>query len=259
MINETGGAAEPNRTVDAAPTPDRPASLRRVLIIERDPESVQVLSGKLVQAGFDVAVVAGTEGEAAYEALERSPDLVMLDWDLPAVITMQLVQRARRRTTDGMPRVMVFSSFAGEQHVVSGFEQGVDDYVVKPFSVPEVVARAHAVLRPLRAGSTAPCEQLEFGALTLDAAESRLTAGECPVALRSKELRLLAFLMRHPERAFTRETLLRRVWGFDCRVGQRAVNVTVQRIRQALAPHGCAAYLQCVRGVGYVLSERALR
>ena len=258
MTNETGGGAEPHRTADAAPSIGRPTGLRRVLIIERDPQSVQALSGKLVQAGFDVAVVGGTEGEAAYEALERSPDLLMLDWDLPAVITMQLVQRARRRTADGLPRVIAFSSFAGEQHVVSGFEQGVDDYVVKPFSVPEVVARAQAVLRPLR-GATSPCECLEFGPLTLDAAEKRLTADERPVALRSKELRLLAFLMRHPEHAFTREALLRRVWGFDSRVGLRAVNVTVQRIRQALAPHGCAALLLSVRGVGYVLSERGSR
>ena len=259
MTNQTGDAAEPRSVAGGTPTLDGPAKVRRVLIIERDPQSVQALSRKLTQAGFEVAVVAGTEGEVAHEALERAPDLVMLDWDLPTVITMQLVQRARRLSADGMPRLMAFSSFAGEQHVVSGFEQGADDYVVKPFSVPEVVARAQAVLRPLRAGRTVQSARLEFGSLALDAAEGRLTAEDRPVPLRSGELRLLAFLMHHPERAFTREALLRRVWGSDSRVGLRAVNVTVQRIRQALAPHGCAAYLQSVRGVGYVLSERASR
>jgi two-component system phosphate regulon response regulator PhoB len=258
MTNETGAAAEPHCTANSAPAFSEPEYSRRVLIIERDPQSVQALRGKLAQAGFEVTVVAGEAGDEAFAALEEQPHLVMLDWDLPAVITMQLVHRARRRSPDDAPRLMAFSSFAGEQHVVSGFEQGVDDYVVKPYSVPEVVARARAVLRPQRRAA-APHERVEFGPLTLEPGASRLAARGREVSLRSLELRLLGFLMRHPERAFTREALLKRVWGLESRASLRAVNVTVQRIRQTLAPHGCRQYLQSVRGVGYVLSARAPR
>ncbi len=257
MSNETGGPSEPRCAGAATPGGGGPGDLRRVLIIERDPESVQALRGRLTQAGFHVRVVAGDEGAAAFAALAEQPHLVMLDWDLPAVITMQLVHHARRRSSDDQPRLMAFSSFAGEQHVVSGFEQGVDDYVVKPYSVPEVVARVRAVLRPRRGYAPATRERLEFGLLSLDAASKRLTAHGRTVRLRTMELRLLGFLMRHPERAFTREALLKHVWGLDARASRRAVNVTVQRVRQALAPHGGAEYLQSVRGVGYILSQRA--
>ena len=256
MTNETGGAAGPRCVASAAPVFRAAEDSRRVLIIERDPLSVQALRDKLAQAGFEVTVVGGEAGEAAFTALEERPHLVMLDWDLPAVITMQLVHHARRRSNDDAPRLMAFSSFAGEQHVVSGFEQGVDDYVVKPYSVPEVVARARAVLRPQRA-VVAAHERLEFGPLCLDPGANRLAARGREIGLRSMELRLIGFLMRHPERAFTREALLKRVWGLESRASLRAVNVTVQRIRQALAPHGCRQYLQSVRGVGYVLSAHA--
>lgn len=259
MTNETGGASEPQCAAAAVPAFAEPGDFRRVLIVERDPGAVESLRGKLAQAGFQVTVVPGEEGDAVFAALEEQPHLVMLDWDLPAVITMQLVHRARRRSPDDQPRLMAFSSFAGEQHVVSGFEQGVDDYVVKPYSVPEVVARARAVLRPRPNLAAAPREQLECGTLTLDPASNRLAAHGRAVSLRTMELRLLGFLMQHPERAFTREALLKRVWGSDSCVSRRAVNVTVQRIRQALAPHGCREYLQSVRGVGYVLSTHTSR
>ena len=258
MTNDTGGSTEPHCIADSAPACGEAAAARRVLIIERDPQSVQALRGRLAQAGFQVTVVAGEAGEAALAALEEQPHLVMLDWDLPAVITMQLVHRARRRSPDDTPRLMALSSFAGEQHVVSGFEQGVDDYVVKPYSVPEVVARARAVLRPQRS-AVAPRERLDFGFLSLEPDSGRLAARGREVSLRAMELRLLGFFMRHPERAFTREALLKRVWGLESRAGLRAVNVTVQRIRQALAPCGCQQYLQSVRGIGYVLSAHAPR
>ena len=255
MTNETGGATEPLCTAGSASALGESEESRRVLIIERDPQSVQALRGRLAQAGFDVTVVAGEAGDDAFAALEEQPHLVMLDWDLPAVITLQLVHHARRSAPDDAPRLMAFSSFAGEQHVIAGFEQGVDDYVVKPYSVPEVVARARAVLRPRRRLS--PRERLQFGPLSLDPGASRLMARGREIALRSMELRLFGFLMRHPERAFTRDALLKRVWGRESRASLRAVNVTVQRIRLALAPHGCGKYLQSVRGVGYVLSAHA--
>jgi two-component system phosphate regulon response regulator PhoB len=227
------------------------------MIIERDPESVAPLCDRLSGAGFEVTILVGIDG--ARTALQcESPQLLIVDWDLPAVITLQLVRWAHRPSPDREPaRLIALSSFSGEQHVVSGFEQGVDDYVVKPFSVAEVVARVNAVLRSTRTMTTAPVDQLEFAQLSLDTGANRLQVRDRPVSLRAMELRLLNFLMRHPERPFTREALLQRVWGMDAHVGLRAVNVTVQRVRQALAPHGCDGYLRSVRGIGYVLSARA--
>jgi two-component system, OmpR family, phosphate regulon response regulator PhoB len=230
---------------------------RRVLVIERDPESMQPLCGKLTEAGFQVTLLGGAD--AAFAAMEQAPPpLVMLDWDMPAIVTSQLLRWTRRPSWDSVSRLIAFSNFSGEQHVVSGFEQGVDDYVVKPFSVAEVVARVHAVLRSSQALAGAP-DHVEFGHLSFDVGSNRLAVRDQPVTLRTMELRLLSFLMQHPERPFSRETLLQRVWGRDCRAGLRAVNVTVQRCRQTLAPHGCDGYLQSVRGIGYLLSLRAAR
>src|SRR5665213_473288 len=223
----------------------------RVLIVEHDTESVNALQLKLSQAGFKVSTL--NRGEDARVAVDRdSPDLVMIDWDLPAVIAMDLVRHIRRDTFAGGPRLIALSSYASEQHVCSGFELGVDDYVIKPFSVPEVVARVRAVLRPVRHRAE-ESKYLEFRELQMDASEARITIVDKTIPLRNMEFQLLQFLMRRPERAYSRESLLHHVWGSDCRAGMRAVDVTIQRIRRALAPHGCGEYLQTIRGVGYRL------
>jgi two-component system, OmpR family, phosphate regulon response regulator PhoB len=256
MTSEAAGEAEAHQLARAAGCATRPPT-RRVMIIDREPQAMQPLHGRLTEAGFEVSVPDGFEDACA--ALERErPQLVMVDWDLPSVITTHLLSWVRRPSLEGPPRLIALSSFTGEQHVVSAFEQGLDDYIVKPFSVAEVVARAQAVVRSLRTPQPS-LDQLEFGPLSFDISGNRVTARNRPVSLRTMELRLLGFLMRHPERAFIREALLERVWGPESRVGLRAVNVTVQRIRRALAPHGCRQYLQTVRGVGYVLSAHAPR
>jgi two-component system phosphate regulon response regulator PhoB len=225
---------------------------RRVLIVEQDTESVAALQNKLSQAGFKVTTLV--RGEDARVAVDRDhPHLVMIDWDLPAMIAVDLLRHIRRDTGSRAPRLIALSSFAGEQHVVSSFEFGVDDYVVKPFSVPEVVARVRAVLRPMRPAKE-EMTSLEFRELHMDASEGRLTIMDTTITLRNMEFQLLQFLIRRPERAYTRETLLQHVWGNNCRAGMRAVDVTVQRIRRALAPYGCGEYLQTIRGVGYRLS-----
>jgi two-component system phosphate regulon response regulator PhoB len=225
---------------------------RRVLIVEQDSEAVAALQLKLSQAGFKVSTLRCAED--ARTAVDRdNPHLVMIDWDLPAVIAMDLVRHIRRDTLTKGPRLIALSSFASEQHVCSGFELGVDDYVIKPFSVPEVVARVRAVLRPMRSKQDESV-QLEFRELQMDTNTGRITAFDKPIALRNMEFRLLQFLMRTPERAYSRDALLQRVWGTNCDTGARAVDVTIQRIRRALAAAGCGKYLQTIRGVGYRLS-----
>jgi two-component system phosphate regulon response regulator PhoB len=224
---------------------------RRVLIVEPDSESVAALKSKLAQAGFTVRTL--TRGEDARVAIDREhPHLVMLDWDLPTVIAMDLVRHVRRDASVKGPRLIALSSFSSEQHVCSGFELGLDDYVVKPFSVPELVARVRALLRPLHDAHQGPVV-LRFRELEMDTGSGRLTFKSRPVNLRNMEFRLLEYLMRAPERAFSRDTLLRAVWGGNGRTGMRAIDVTVQRIRRALARDG-GHYLQTVRGLGYRLS-----
>jgi two-component system phosphate regulon response regulator PhoB len=243
-----------SNSVSFEPVPPAVAQ-RRVLIVEHDGASVAALQLKLSQAGFTVSTL--NRGEDARVAVDRQqPHLVMIDWDLPAVIAMDLVRHIRRDTLSKGPRLIALSSFAGEQHVCSGFELGVDDYVIKPFSVPEVVARVRAILRPMRTAKE-ETTHLEFCQLQMDASEGRVTIVDKTISLRNMEFQLLLFLMRRPERAYSRETLLHHVWGSDCRAGMRAVDVTIQRIRRALAPHGCGEYLQTIRGVGYRLSAGA--
>lgn len=224
----------------------------RILIIDRDSKTTEPLRVKLAQAGFSVAILNGEE-DAATEIDRSQPHLVMLDWDLPGFITMDLLRHVRRNGGSKTPRLMALSNFSAEQQVVTGLELGLDDYVVKPFSVREVVARVRAVLRSFTTARD-DSEYIEFHRLRMDVGEGRVTVLDRIVSLRSMEFRLLEFMMRHAERAFQREHLLQRVWGHDCRAEIRAVDVTIQRIRHALAPHGCEGYVQTIRGVGYRIS-----
>lgn len=225
---------------------------RHILIVEHDSQCIESLQQRLAQAGFRVSTLA--HAEQARTAIERDqPDLVVMNWDMPTVVAMDLVQHIKGRTENRETRLIALSSFASEQHVCSGFELGVDDYVIKPFSVSEVVARVRAVLRP-KLRSDDDTTQLAFRGLQMDTSTGRVTVSGRPVLLRNMEFRLLEFLMRSPERAFSRATLLRQVWGMDSGTKPRAVDVTMQRIRRALRAAGYPGYLQTIRGHGYRLS-----
>jgi two-component system phosphate regulon response regulator PhoB len=224
----------------------------RVMIIENGSAPERSLQPKLAQAGFAVSTVNHLENPC--DAMDRErPDLVMVDWDLPDMVIMNLVRHVRSHAHSAGPRLIALSSSANEQHIVSGFELGIDDYVVKPFSVVEVVARVRAVLRSsLR--HKPQNGYLQFHQLRMDTAQRRFTIQDQTIVLRHMEFVLLEFLMRRPDRAYSREVLLRQVWGADSAVGLRAVDMTVQRVRRALGLCGCGEYLQTVRGVGYRLS-----
>jgi two-component system phosphate regulon response regulator PhoB len=225
---------------------------RRVLIVEHGTEPVPSLPKMLSQAGFLVARVA--ENEHVSAAIRRnSPHLVMLDWDLPGAMAIDLIRHIRSANTGHAPRLIILSKLAGDEQIVAGFELGADDYVVKPFSVPEVVARVRAVLRATEQRlDEGPV--LRFHQLELWVEECRVRVGDCPVPLRSMEYRVLKFLMRNPGRAFSRAALLDRVWGEHSKAQERAVDVVVQRVRKAIEPFGCAHYVQTIRSVGYCLS-----
>jgi two-component system, OmpR family, phosphate regulon response regulator PhoB len=232
-----------------------PAStVGRVLIVDGDVHSAGSLRSRLASAGIEATTP--DYGEDTLAAIERSdPQLVVLDWDLPSVVTMSLLRHVQQRAASGRSvRLMAVSTYAGEQQVVESLEQGIDDYVVKPYSMLEITARVRALLRPLgRADERPPV--CEFARLLLDVGEVRATVSGRAVSLRATEFRLLEFLVRHPERAFRREQLLRNAWGRGSTADVRAVDVTIQRIRRTLAAHDWGGHIQTVRGVGYRLSS----
>jgi two-component system, OmpR family, phosphate regulon response regulator PhoB len=247
MARHQGGAAVPVMDITISK-----AHRERILIVDPDLASAAPLLNKLAQAGFQVTTVdSGEQASAAID--EEDPHLVILDWDLPGSITINLVQRLRRGARGQRSRVIAVSQYGGEQAVVTSLDMGVDDYIVRPYSSSELVARAQALLRPLRAKNGGG-QTLEFRELTLLLAECRLVIKDGCRSLRGAEFRLLEYLMRHPERAFSRQTLLLQVWGRESSASERAVDVNVQRLRRTLAPFKCDGYLQTVRNVGYRLS-----
>ncbi len=221
---------------------------KQILIVDRDVAAVEPLRQKLSDAGFVVRAI--TDGAAAVTAVaERPPHLVIIDWNMPGFAALELIQGVRRARAPQAVRLIILSALAGEQDVVTGLSLGADYYIAKPFSLREVVARVSAVLR-VRHHEAQPAA-LSCDELVLDAATNRVTARGQPVNLRGVEYRLLEFLMSHPSRTFNRAQLLAHVWGNDCDVDERTVDVNVQRLRKLLTEPGYEAYIQTVRGFGY--------
>jgi two-component system phosphate regulon response regulator PhoB len=221
---------------------------KQILIVDRDVASVESLRQQLSDAGF--AVRAIHDGSAAVAALaERPPHLLIVDWNLSGVGALELIQSARCARAPQGTRIIILSALTEEQEVVAGLNLGADDYIAKPFSLREVVARVFAVLRTPRRerqGAEFSCDEL-----VLDVACNRVTAHGAPINLRGVEYRLLEFLMSHPGRTFNRTQLLAQIWGGDSEVDERTVDVNVQRLRKILKGQGYEAYIQTVRYFGY--------
>jgi two-component system, OmpR family, phosphate regulon response regulator PhoB len=219
----------------------------QILIVDRDVAVVEALRRKLDETGFTVRAV--TDGAAAAAALAgRPPLLLIIDWNVPGFAALALIQDLRRTNGRRATRLIILSELSGEEHVVMGLNLGADDYITKPFSVREVVARVRVLLRPQsKATESALC----CGDFELDAAANRLTVKGELMALRGVEYRLLEFLMSHSGRTFNRTQLLNRVWGGGTEVDERTVDVNIQRLRKILSERGCEAYIQTVRGFGY--------
>lgn len=221
---------------------------KQILIVDRDPATVEPLRKRLSDVGYVVRSV--TDGGAAIRSVsERPPHLVIIDWNMPGFVALELIRNVRRAHASQSVRLIILSALAGEQDIVTGLNLGADDYIVKPFSLREVIARVCAVLR-----SRAPDERegaLCIDDLVLDPATNRVTAHGKLINLRGVEYRLLEFLMSHVGRTFNRTQLLANVWGDDCEVDERTVDVNVQRLRKILSEPGYEAYIQTVRGFGY--------
>ena len=226
---------------------------KHILIVDRDIATVEPLREKLRHAGFNVMAI--TDGAAAVAAIaQRPPHLIIIDWNMPGLAALELIDRVRAARRLQPVRLIILSELAAEHDVVSGLNLGADDYITKPFSVREVGRQdqrgvAHA--RPRRQS-----RRVEFR--TLDA-QHRNQSGDSPrtaVNLRGAEYRLLEFLMSHPGRTFNRTQLLAQVWGGDNDIDERTVDVNVQRLRKILAQPGYEACIQTVRGFGYRFIER---
>ncbi len=225
---------------------------KRILVVEDERAIREMVVFTLKRAGF--AVSEAEDASAARRALvDNSPDLVLLDWMLPDLSGLELARALRRdQATRELPIIML-TARAAEDDKVMGLESGADDYLTKPFSARELVARIQALLR--RAAG-ADGEALAVGGLRLDPASHRVSVEGAEVTLGPTEYRLLKFFMSQPERVFSRAQVLDRVWGGNVYIEERTVDVHIRRLRKALTPHGCEAYIQTVRGSGYRFSPQ---
>ena len=220
----------------------------RILVIEDEPAIQELIAVNLEHAGH-VALRARSAEEGLAAIRRELPDLVLLDWMLPGESGEALAKRLRADPRTRELPIIVLTARVAEQDKVRGLEAGADDYVAKPFSPRELLARINAVLRR-RAPQLAE-EAIEIGGLLLNPATRRVSAGKDAVDLGPTEFRLLHFFMTHPERVFTRTQLLDEVWGDHVFLEDRTVDVHIRRLRQALAATGRDRLVETVRGTGY--------
>jgi two-component system phosphate regulon response regulator PhoB len=221
-----------------------------VLLVEDEPAQREVLAYNLEAEGFKVAK-AETGDEALLLVEEEAPDLIVLDWMLPGVSGIEVCRRVKSKTeTRGIPIIML-SARSEEVDRVRGLETGADDYVVKPYSVVELMARVRSQLRRTR--PTTVGQRLEFEDIVLDSETHRVSRGEALLKLGPTEFRLLSTFMEKPGRVWSREQLLDRVWGRDIYVDTRTVDVHIGRLRKALTVQGHTDPIRTVRGAGYAL------
>lgn len=221
-----------------------------VLVVEDESAQREVLKYNLEAEGFEV-VLAENGDEALLLVQEESPDLIVLDWMLPNVSGIEVCRRIKADPATRQIPIIMLSARGDEGDRVRGLETGADDYVVKPFSVVELMARLRTQLRRTRPASMG--ERLSFDDIILDAGEHRVFRSGKALHLGPTEFRLLSTLMEKPGRVWTREQLLDRVWGRDIYVDSRTIDVHVGRLRKALMAHGGDNPVRTVRGTGYAL------
>ena len=223
-----------------------------ILIVEDEPGIVELLKYNLEAADYEVGIARDGD-EAEISVAERQPDAILLDWMLPGVSGIELCRRIRRRPETRMLPIIMLTARGEETDRLRGLDSGADDYVTKPFSPAEVIARLRAVLR--RALPSAAVETLEYEDIMLDLAGHRVERAGRNIHLGPTEFRLLRHLMEHPGRVYSREQLLDAVWGRDIYVEARTVDVHIRRLRKALNEGDAADLIRTVRSAGYALDK----
>ena len=224
---------------------------KRILIVDDEPAIRDMVAFALRKGDYD-PVHAGDAREASAAIADRVPDLILLDWMLPGSSGLELARRWRRDDLTRDVPIIMLTARGEENDRVSGLESGVDDYVVKPFSARELLARIKAVLR--RSREDEDDGSVTVGKLRIDGAAHRVYAGDQPVHVGPTEYRLLHFFMTHTDRVYSRTQLLDHVWGGNVYVEERTVDVHIRRLRKALEPSRLEEMVQTVRGSGYRFS-----
>ena len=229
--------------------------MSRILVVEDESAIAELISINLRHAGFEVTIAATAEqAQAAVDGV--LPDLIILDWMLPGQSGLALAKRWRGESRTRELPVIMLTARADEADKIQGLDAGADDYLTKPFSTNELMARIRAVLR--RKAPEALDSVVEVGALRIDPATRRVARDGVEVKVGATEFRLLHFFMTHPERVHSRAQLLDRVWGDHVFIEERTVDVHVKRLREALGAVQCAHMIETVRGAGYRLAQQAV-
>ena len=221
-----------------------------VLLVEDEPAQRELLAYNLEAEGFDV-ITADNGEDGLILVDENDPDLIVLDWMMPQLSGIEVCRRLKSNSKTRQIPVIMLSARAEEVDRVRGLETGADDYVVKPYSVIELMARVKAHLRRIRAAAVG--DRLEYGDIMLDPETHKVFRSQSELKLGPTEFRLLSTFMEKPGRVWSRDQLLDRVWGRDIYVDTRTVDVHVGRLRKALCKHGGDDPLRTVRGAGYAL------
>jgi len=226
---------------------------RRILVVEDETPIRDMITFVLEQNGFNVVEAEDFE-QATKKIVEPYPDLILLDWMLPGGTGVKLAKSLKQNEyTRNIPIIML-TARGDEEDKVKGFEAGVDDYVTKPFSPKELIARIKAVIR--RVSPTSLEEEIEFHGMKLDPVSHRVSIHDNNLDLGPTEFRLLHFFMTHTERVYSREQLLDNVWGTNVYVEDRTVDVHIRRLRKAITGQGHENFIQTVRGSGYRFSGK---
>src|SRR5690554_33059 len=226
---------------------------RKIMIVEDEAPIREMLSFVMEQHGYQV-IEAGDYQSALDKIVEPFPDMILLDWMIPGGTGIQLAKKLKSDDFTRSIPIIMLTARGEEEDKVRGLEVGADDYVTKPFSPKELIARIRAVFR--RVSPTSVDEPVIIEGLCLDPSAHRVTANNVPLEMGPTEFRLLHFFMTHQERAYSREQLLDQVWGTNVYVIDRTVDVHIRRLRKALEVHNYEHFVQTVRGVGYRFSAR---
>jgi two-component system phosphate regulon response regulator PhoB len=223
-------------------------SQARVLVVDDESAIREMIQFSLRRAGMDVQGAANAR-EALAAISEEKPDIILLDWMMPGISGLELTRRLRREPVTADIPIIMLTAKVTEDDKVAGLEAGTDDYVIKPFSPRELIARINAVLR--RSSPTDEQGRIEVGGLTLDNHARRVLSNGKEIKTGPTEYRLLEFFMSNPGRAYSRSQLLDHVWGTGAYLEERTVDVHIRRLRKALQAAGQDHYVQTVRGHGY--------
>ncbi|MDY3695233.1 MAG: phosphate regulon transcriptional regulator PhoB [Proteus mirabilis] len=226
---------------------------RRILVVEDETAIREMICFVLEQNGFQ-PIEAEDYDSALSFLIDPYPDLVLLDWMIPGGSGLQVIKQMKRESITRDIPIIMLTAKGEEEDKVQGLETGADDYVIKPFSPKELVARVKAILRRLSPMSAE--DIIEFNGLGLDPVSHRVTSQDKPIDMGPTEFKLLHFFMTHPERVYSREQLLNYVWGTNVYVEDRTVDVHIRRLRKAIEEDGHDRMIQTVRGTGYRFSAR---